>query len=273
MVTHGSDIVLIVALCSEIEQYMSKKLKTEHYHLAVKPDGADSFLVSVPFGLETKSPTPRETCISCDTDNEVSKCSAAGSSKTNKWWIDAKGRPSFVVTPKRHVEPLGDLSDDELYALWADTCTLLHDENKRVADAAAAAAEAKSDKSKEAATTSEAASAPTVRFEELVINQGGYRNLVHLHLKIRVSKEDFAAMQKVWPQQRLSDFKRLIELASDKSVFSSLIGGSFKNQVPSLPLLRTWLASLLWNSDRLVDVQELRTAENRKLFQDQGGKL
>lgn len=35
-----------------------------------------------------------------------------------RYWHDAKGRALFVVTPRRHVRSLGDLTADEHYQLW-----------------------------------------------------------------------------------------------------------------------------------------------------------
>lgn len=32
--------------------------------------------------------------------------------------LDAKARPGFIVTPKRHVERLSEMDDKEVYALW-----------------------------------------------------------------------------------------------------------------------------------------------------------
>lgn len=35
-----------------------------------------------------------------------------------RYWHDAKGRALFVVTPRRHVRALHELSTDEMYQLW-----------------------------------------------------------------------------------------------------------------------------------------------------------
>jgi hypothetical protein len=36
-----------------------------------------------------------------------------------RYWLDAKGRCMFVVTPRRHVRKMADLTDDELARFWA----------------------------------------------------------------------------------------------------------------------------------------------------------
>ena len=33
--------------------------------------------------------------------------------------LDAKARPGYIVTPKRHVERLSEMDDEEVYAMWA----------------------------------------------------------------------------------------------------------------------------------------------------------
>lgn len=35
-----------------------------------------------------------------------------------RYWHDAKGRALFVVTPRRHVRSLGELTPQEIYQLW-----------------------------------------------------------------------------------------------------------------------------------------------------------
>lgn len=47
-----------------------------------------------------------------------------------------------------------------------------------------------------------------------MVNIGNYRNLSHLHLKLRFSQADFDAYIKAWNADKLKRFKRLIELGT-----------------------------------------------------------
>lgn len=148
---------------------MSVDCKMEHFHTVVTPltpirvdtpalaaSSSIGFVFSVHYQvqLKKKPPLPRALCISCDVDNEVSKCSMLKQSTHNRLWIDAKGncmmittldvcvhdchahmchmmslgRASFVVTPLAHVEHFNQISDASLLALYGDCFDVLEEE-------------------------------------------------------------------------------------------------------------------------------------------------
>lgn len=88
-------------------------------------------------------------------------------------WLDAKGRPMLVVTPKRHCERLADLGDRELVDLWRTAIDQL-------------------------------TSLGITHFNSMVLNHGNSRNHAHLHLKIRPRARDFEQAVK----RHMSDAKR-----------------------------------------------------------------
>ena len=83
--------------------------------------------------------------------------------------MDAKWRPSFVITPKRHIELLEELTDDELHQLWLDCVEILEKETAAAAAYMPAPAPFEEGKQQQGR--------PRIRWEELVINQRNYRNL------------------------------------------------------------------------------------------------
>eukprot|EP00475_Leptophrys_vorax_P019603 TRINITY_DN26864_c0_g1_i1.p1 TRINITY_DN26864_c0_g1~~TRINITY_DN26864_c0_g1_i1.p1 ORF type:complete len:309 (-),score=70.30 TRINITY_DN26864_c0_g1_i1:59-985(-) len=87
----------------------------------------------------------------------VSQDSLIFEDSTCRVWLDAKGRPMFVVTPVKHVERINQLQDDEIHQLmitfvtWLDKLSLANG------------------------------------FAGLVINHGENRTHEHLHLKVKVN--------------------------------------------------------------------------------------
>lgn len=143
-------------------------------------------------------------CISCDTDNVVSRHSLLHESALNRWWMDAKARPNFVITPIRHAERLSELTDDELYALWADAARLLTDE-----------------------TGSDGAGGGDggAAYLALIVNHGRFRNLPHVHLKLRFVAAEFdSSVRARWSAERVEQMRRLLALNDDPVLRAELIG-------------------------------------------------
>jgi len=189
----------------------------EDFHLSLSED-KNGFRVDVYYGQDFGPLRRRDTCISCDIGNDVSKCSLLKQTKHHRLWIDAKCRPTFVTTPVDHVEHMSQLDDDALFAFWADSHALLVEEYERV-------------HSKVVSASAPEKVSQKARFLTMVVNHGTYRNLSHLHLKLRLAQQDFDYIRDAWPAERVRKFAQLVELASDRAVFASLIGGSFAHQI------------------------------------------
>lgn len=99
-------------------------------------------------------------CHSCD-DTPLAARSRLFREDLVQSWIDAKGRPMLIVTPKRHVESAAELSAAELAAMYSHALALCDD------------------------------AAP---FVNMKLNFGCYRNWSHLHLKIGFSANAWAAL-------------------------------------------------------------------------------
>jgi diadenosine tetraphosphate (Ap4A) HIT family hydrolase len=137
-------------------------------------------------------------CISCDTDNVVSRATLLKQTELMHWWIDAKARPNYVITPVRHAERLSQLHDDELYALWADAARLL---------------------------TEETGSCDAAPFLSLIVNHGRFRNLAHVHLKLRFAELEFEREVRArWTAERRQQVQRILALNEDPELRANLIG-------------------------------------------------
>lgn len=72
----------------------------------------------------------------------------------------AAGRPLLIVTPKRHVERLGTLTNEESVDLWRTALGIMRDFKLK-------------------------------NFENMIINHGNNRNHAHMHLKIKPKAWEF----------------------------------------------------------------------------------
>jgi hypothetical protein len=195
-------------------------------------------------GLQ-RSLTPREECISCELQNPVSRVCLLCETSSNRVWMDAKARPMFVITPLLHHESLYTLDPDALFALFADSLMVLANtaaipRRSRILEAPQAAVTATTEESKTEMEASLAALTPVrltrriddkvallnCKFRKIVVNEGNYRNLSHLHAKVTVAKKEYAAFCKLhWSEDRNA---LLLKFANDRKTFRAVIGGHYK---------------------------------------------
>jgi len=200
----------VVQFFRHLDCYVRHALKVDDFHLSVEDYKGDSrshdshvvrvgFCVRIYYGKNYQSCLKdRALCISCDLDNDVSKAAFLYSSRFHNLWLDAKARSMFVVTPHRHVERLSQLSDEELFSFWSEACALLASEYD--------------------------CALPAVQFDRMVVNQGLYRNLSHLHMKVYTGKSRWVALQRTWQVDRWRKWERIIQLSSDREIVRQLIG-------------------------------------------------
>ena len=221
----------VVTFFRDVFQYMDQVENQSDFHTKIQEKHLEdpnktSFYCLVVYGDENRIGRrlrPRKMCISCELgQNQVSDASFIRSTQTNRCWIDAKGRPYYIITPIRHVESFTNLSDLEIFQLYFDAFHLLFDDLFP------------SSHSFQEADCSSILSATTAQLSQLhfvaiVVNFGGYRNLEHLHLKAQLSKQSFISMQANWSHARFVNWTKTLSLASDPSIMSDLIGGTFRD--------------------------------------------
>jgi len=177
-------------LTTEIEQ--EKKILDFNFHLQEDQEG---FYVKIHQPDPTRHP-PYKTlnCLSCDTESETNKISKLSYPTTTReevsihhnLWTDAKARPMFIVTPKRHIERLSECNDQEIFSMFLLAIQIIEQE-----------------------TRLSNAKWNNVRFLKMTLNHGNARNVEHLHLKIKVSRNDLNHFKNCWDEKRKESFKIL----------------------------------------------------------------
>ncbi|CAF0994084.1 unnamed protein product [Didymodactylos carnosus] len=61
-----------------------------------------------------RGPVDCDLCISCDVDNDLSRLSIIKENINTRIWLDAQLRTKLIVTPRRHVERLSEMTSDEM---------------------------------------------------------------------------------------------------------------------------------------------------------------
>ncbi|CAI2164581.1 11304_t:CDS:1 [Funneliformis geosporum] len=140
-------------------------------------------------------PVKRRNCLSCDTESETNLFSKLAYPLTTReevsichnLWFDAKARPMFIITPKRHIERLSDCNDQEIFSMFLLAVQTIEQET-RISNA----------------------HWNGIRFVGMTLNHGNARNLEHLHLKIRINGGDFDHFKKFgWDDEKMERFKIL----------------------------------------------------------------
>ncbi|CAH1759340.1 3406_t:CDS:2 [Entrophospora sp. SA101] len=139
-------------------------------------------------------PQPRFHCISCDQESETNKISKLNfptnthdSLKLHNLWLDAKARPMFIVTPKRHLERLSQCNNQEIFSMFYLALQILEQEVRL-----------------------SKAYWNNIRYIGMTLNHGIARNIEHLHLKVKVLKKDFIWFRKHgWDEEKEERYKIL----------------------------------------------------------------
>ncbi|UJR18308.1 hypothetical protein I4U23_005210 [Adineta vaga] len=148
------------------------------FHMRLRPCRQEGLIVDFIYNdKEIRSgPVNGGVCISCDMDNKLSQLSSIQQNSTTSIWLDAQLRKKLIVTPKRHIERLSDMTDEEMILFWKDTQLILNEVG--------------------------------VNWQSMIINHGLYRNHFHLHMKINIE-------QNQWNQFIQNRYKDKIEQMND----------------------------------------------------------
>ena len=109
----------------------------------------------------------------------------------------------MIVTPRRHVGGMEDMTDDELAAVWAAVGAVIRMEARGLGPQS---------------------------FSEVVLNVGSYRNIEHSHVKVWFDSPDFLDRVSRWPdamrrlQADLHELRRLMKLPAADGLRAALAG-------------------------------------------------
>ncbi|MES1908340.1 MAG: hypothetical protein MHM6MM_001294 [Cercozoa sp. M6MM] len=212
-----------------------------NYHLRlVQPRGQFEVQIFVKRDQSETTLRQRTACLSCpvsddtgssDSDIETQRALTQAvhwaDTPLSRTWIDAKLRPSFVVTPKRHVERLDELTNEETLDMLCAIVAIICFDND---EAAFAAVTDSGD-----LTLVSASNELRQRFRSVVINQGSCRNLAHLHAKIRFRTKDWQRRIDDWsgkPEgEKVGKLRRIASLVTKKEVLHGFVGGRLSSSV------------------------------------------
>eukprot|EP00455_Lapot_gusevi_P057286 TRINITY_DN970_c0_g3_i2.p1 TRINITY_DN970_c0_g3~~TRINITY_DN970_c0_g3_i2.p1 ORF type:complete len:234 (-),score=4.71 TRINITY_DN970_c0_g3_i2:83-784(-) len=175
----------------EVTSYLEQQRNIMHYHLRVVPDDTHGFAVEIFTGERLSGPKPRPVCISCDLSFEAAISTLICETEYHRCWFDAKARLSFVITPKRHIFRLSEMEDEELQSFWFDAVRLLENEFGSI---------------------------DVIRFMTIVVNHGDYRNLEHVHMKLRFDKPTWSGLIQRWSPERLAQLHKIEEQSRDPNL-------------------------------------------------------
>lgn len=205
----GADLPTpLVQFWRDVDRFVEQELRSRDFHCDIDPQGS-GFVLSVLFSssVTRAPPKPRLACISCDIGNPIAQACLIHETAWHRCWIDAKARCYYIVTPIAHVETFRDLSDTQLSTLWTDALDLLDLEVPRALGISSPGSQL---------------------FDRLTINFGCYRNLAHLHLKVKVSSSLFARIVAHWDPSRQARRQESLRLATNPHNMAAFIGGSFR---------------------------------------------
>ncbi|KAI8832004.1 hypothetical protein BC829DRAFT_101380 [Chytridium lagenaria] len=113
-------------------------------------------------------------------DNERSRMLA----RHARSWMDAQARPMVVVTPRRHVGGMDEMTDEEIVGLWGMVGEVV-------------------------GLWVESPASQVSRFKRIVLNAGTFRNIEHAHVKVYFETMDFISRMSSWPPQLHDLYNRL----------------------------------------------------------------
>jgi len=168
----GSEMTLLVQFIRGILDQIETEQNLEHYQMAFV-DPPFHVGIGVPRHM---SPTRNEKCLSC-CENPISLISQLDfPSSFHNVWLDAKARPMLVITPRRHIERLSEMSDQELSNFFLTIARVL-------------------------SSLGYGQPGSKVSYQRMVLNHGNARNLKHLHLKISFKKDVWGEIQQGWDEK------------------------------------------------------------------------
>ena len=177
---------------------IEKENQIDDFHMRLGSSSHNGFNVDIQYkDVDTHSgPTTADICISCDTNNELSRASLIKTTSTTHIWLDAQLRNKFVLTPKRHIERLSEMTDEEMKQFWYDALVIL---NEVVCD-----------------------------YTSMIINHGKYRNHHHLHMKINIPQEQWNQKIEVKYEEKIKWMNDLFR--SNSNILQQCFGDREFNQ-------------------------------------------
>ncbi|CAF3515136.1 unnamed protein product [Rotaria socialis] len=137
---------------------IEKEQQIYDFHMRLHPKGQNGLTVDFLYKTAANKlgPDQGDVCISCDMNNPLSQSSLIKKNPTTCIWLDAQLRNKLIITPRRHIERLSQMSEEEMTQFWQDAQAILNEEG--------------------------------CNWETMILNHGKYRTHSHLHMKINIGQ-------------------------------------------------------------------------------------
>ncbi|CAF4745481.1 unnamed protein product [Rotaria socialis] len=178
---------------------IEKEQQIYDFHMRLHPKGQNGLTVDFLYKTAANKlgPDQGDVCISCDMNNPLSQSSLIKKNPTTCIWLDAQLRNKLIITPRRHIERLSQMSEEEMTQFWQDAQAILNEEG--------------------------------CNWETMILNHGKYRTHSHLHMKINIGqtqwircignkyKEKIQQMQNLFAcEERDTNIKKYFEIVCSK---------------------------------------------------------
>jgi diadenosine tetraphosphate (Ap4A) HIT family hydrolase len=124
-------------------------------------------------------PVKSDVCITCDMNNQLSQLSLIKQNPTTCIWLDAQVRNNLIVTPRRHIERLSEMTEEEMVQFWSDAYVVLEEEG--------------------------------CEWQSMVLNHGKYRKHFHLRMKITIEQNQWNQFIKKKYGEKIQQMRHLLE--------------------------------------------------------------
>ena len=160
------------------------------FHMQLNSSSHGSFKVDIRYKDVDKrrGPTKADVCMSCDISNALSQISLIKQTSTIRIWLDAQLRNKLIITPRRHIERLSEMIDEEMIQFWYHAQVILDEEG--------------------------------CNWSSIIINHGKYQTHHHLHMKINISEEQWNQCIKVKYAEKIEQMQQLFR--SDSNIVQNV---------------------------------------------------
>ncbi|CAF1333249.1 unnamed protein product [Rotaria sp. Silwood1] len=128
---------------------------------------------------DQSGPVKSEVCNWCDMNNELSKLNLIKQNPTTCIWLDAQLRNKLIVTPRRHIERLSKMTEEEMTQFWKDTKIALDEEG--------------------------------CDWQSMTLNHGKYRKQFHLYMKINIDQHQWNQHIKKKYEEKIKQIQHLLK--------------------------------------------------------------
>lgn len=169
------------------------------FHMRLRPFHRQGLTIYVQYDNDDERSDPPQTslCISCDMNNPLSKSSLLEEHSTTRIWLDGQLRNKLIVTPRRHIEKLSEMTQEEMLDFWRVTQVFLEQRQ--------------------------------CPWQSMILNHGNYRKHAHLHMKINIKPEYWNRSIKNKYREKIQEMDQLLN-HNDNTDLKMYFGGRGFNQ-------------------------------------------